>query len=90
VSIAAAGILSPLICAVLTPVSSITVVLFACGATAWAAKRGGLLNPNAENRKSKEIRNPKSEELLVPADEQNSDFGFPSDFGPRVSDFPKP
>src|SRR5581483_5300638 len=31
ISIAAAGILSPLICAVLMPVSSISVVLFACG-----------------------------------------------------------
>lgn len=44
ISIAAAGILSPLICAVLMPLSSITVVLFACGTTRWAAKRAGL-NP---------------------------------------------
>jgi Cu+-exporting ATPase len=42
VSIAAAGILSPVICAILMPVSSISVVLFACGATNWAAKRVGL------------------------------------------------
>ncbi|MFO1487673.1 MAG: heavy metal translocating P-type ATPase metal-binding domain-containing protein [Verrucomicrobiota bacterium] len=39
VSIAAAGILSPLICAVLMPVSSISVVLFACGTTSWTARR---------------------------------------------------
>lgn len=39
VSIAAAGILSPLICAVLMPVSSVSVVLFACGITAWAGRR---------------------------------------------------
>jgi Cu+-exporting ATPase len=44
VSIAAAGILSPLICAVLMPASSVTVVLFACGATAWSARRGGLIS----------------------------------------------
>lgn len=39
ISIAAAGILSPLICAVLMPLSSVSVVLFACGATNWAAWR---------------------------------------------------
>jgi P-type Cu+ transporter len=39
ISIAAAGVLSPIICAVLMPLSSVSVVLFACGATAWAAKR---------------------------------------------------
>ena len=42
VSIAAAGVLSPVICAVLMPVSSVSVVLFACGATALAARRSGL------------------------------------------------
>jgi len=43
VSIAAWGILSPLICAVLMPLSSVTVVLFACGAAHRAVKRAGLL-----------------------------------------------
>jgi Cu+-exporting ATPase len=43
ISIAAAGVLSPMICAVLMPVSSISVVLFACGAATWAARRRGLL-----------------------------------------------
>ncbi len=43
ISLAASGVLSPLICAILMPVSSITVVAFACGATTWAAKRGGVL-----------------------------------------------
>jgi Cu+-exporting ATPase len=38
-SIAAAGLLSPLVCAVLMPISSVSVVLFACGATAWAARK---------------------------------------------------
>jgi Cu+-exporting ATPase len=42
ISIAAAGVLSPVICAILMPVSSISVVLFACGATHLAAKRAGL------------------------------------------------
>jgi Cu+-exporting ATPase len=41
VSIAAAGALSPLVCAVLMPVSSVSVALFACGMTAWAARRAG-------------------------------------------------
>ena len=41
-SLAAAGILSPVICAVLMPASSISVVLFACGATQLAARRAGL------------------------------------------------
>ena len=38
VTIAAAGLLSPIICAVLMPLSSISVVLFACGATRWAGR----------------------------------------------------
>ena len=42
VGFAAAGLLSPVICAVLMPMSSVSVVLFACGATALAAKRAGL------------------------------------------------
>ena len=39
VSIAAAGWLSPLVCAVLMPVSSVTVALFAASATQWLARR---------------------------------------------------
>ena len=42
VAIAAAGILSPLVCAVLMPLSSVSVVLFACGMTHWAARNLGL------------------------------------------------
>ncbi len=42
ISVAAAGILSPVICAILMPLSSISVVLFACGATQWTARRLGL------------------------------------------------
>ena len=37
IGIAATGLLSPIVCAVLMPLSSISVVLFACGATRWAA-----------------------------------------------------
>jgi Cu+-exporting ATPase len=39
VSIAAAGLLSPLVCAVLMPLSSVSVVLFAVGATQWMERR---------------------------------------------------
>lgn len=42
ISIAAAGVLSPIICAILMPLSSLSVVLFACGATHLAARRAGL------------------------------------------------
>jgi P-type Cu+ transporter len=42
IGIAAAGVLSPVVCAILMPLSSISVVLFACGATHLAAKRAGL------------------------------------------------
>jgi Cu+-exporting ATPase len=44
ISIATAGILSPLICAVLMPLSSISVVLFACGMATWLAKKAGLIS----------------------------------------------
>jgi Cu+-exporting ATPase len=46
IGIAAAGVLSPLICAVLMPLSSVSVVGFACAATAWTARRMGV-NPAA-------------------------------------------
>lgn len=42
VSIAASGRLAPVICAILMPLSSVTVVGFACLATQWAARRSGL------------------------------------------------
>jgi Cu+-exporting ATPase len=38
------GILSPVICAILMPLSSVSVVAFATGATTWAARRAGLNN----------------------------------------------
>jgi Cu+-exporting ATPase len=43
ISIAAAGVLSPVICAILMPLSSVSVVLFACGMTHWAARKEGLV-----------------------------------------------
>jgi Cu+-exporting ATPase len=42
IGIAASGLLSPLVCAILMPLSSVTVVGFACGATRRAARRTGL------------------------------------------------
>lgn len=41
ISIAAAGLLSPVVCAILMPISSLTVVGFACAATAWAGRHLG-------------------------------------------------
>jgi Cu+-exporting ATPase len=43
IGIAAAGLLSPLVCAILMPLSSASVVLFACGATKWAGLRNSKL-----------------------------------------------
>jgi P-type Cu+ transporter len=39
VGIAASGKLSPVVCAILMPVSSVTVVAFACGAATWLGKK---------------------------------------------------
>jgi Cu+-exporting ATPase len=39
ISIAASGLLAPIVCAILMPISSVSVVAFACGATAWSARR---------------------------------------------------
>jgi Cu+-exporting ATPase len=42
VSVAAAGWLQPMVCAILMPISSASVVFFTCGATTWIARRMGL------------------------------------------------
>ena len=42
VSIAAAGLLHPMVCAILMPISSASVVFFSCSATTWTARRKGL------------------------------------------------
>jgi Cu+-exporting ATPase len=39
VSIASAGLLAPMVCAILMPVSTITIVIFSCGAAAWIGRR---------------------------------------------------
>ncbi len=39
VSIAAAGLLAPIVCAILMPISSVTVVVFVCSTTAWLGSR---------------------------------------------------
>ncbi|MDA7631779.1 heavy metal translocating P-type ATPase metal-binding domain-containing protein [Verrucomicrobia bacterium] len=44
ITFAARGMLSPLICAVLMPLSSITVVTFAYLATRWQGRKSGLTN----------------------------------------------
>jgi Cu+-exporting ATPase len=41
IAIAAAGLLSPLVCAILMPLSSVTVVGFACAATRWKGRAAG-------------------------------------------------
>lgn len=42
ITIAARGLLSPIVCAILMPLSSVSVVAFACGVTAWYGRRCGL------------------------------------------------
>ena len=49
VSIAAAGLLAPIVCAILMPLSSATVVAFACGATAWLGRRLAVDGVKAES-----------------------------------------
>ncbi len=53
VAIAASGRLSPVVCAVLMPLSSITVVAFACGATTWASRRSNEVKNFAKEGESK-------------------------------------
>jgi Cu+-exporting ATPase len=48
VSIAAAGLLQPMVCAILMPISSISVVFFSCAATTWMARRLGLMQASHE------------------------------------------
>jgi len=53
VCFAAAGLLQPMVCAVLMPLSSASVVFFSCAATSWIARRTGLMSglPPAGSRK---------------------------------------
>ena len=68
IGIASAGVLSPLICAVLMPLSSLTVVLVACGLTGWAAKRVGLgtVDPNQAEEKLAAYNRNNQPGLLAP------------------------
>ena len=53
ISIAARGLLSPIICAILMPLSSVSVVVFACCATTWRARGfGALSTANVDDRKT--------------------------------------
>ncbi len=65
VSIAAAGLLSPLVCAVLMPLSSMTVVLFAIGATRWMARRA--FDDRSSRRKEAHSFGQGSQSLLTSA-----------------------
>jgi Cu+-exporting ATPase len=49
-AIAAGGLLSPAVCAILMPLSSISVVAFAGGATRVAARRLGLVGPGVTDQ----------------------------------------
>jgi len=55
ISIAASGRLSPVVCAILMPLSSVTVVAFACGVTAWLGQRVGL-DTNFDNKTAREVK----------------------------------
>jgi len=52
VGIAAAGLLAPIVCAILMPISSVTVVVFVCGATSWLGARtlAGRSSPKPASR----------------------------------------
>jgi len=65
ISIAAAGLLSPLVCAVLMPLSSATVVLFAIGATRWVARRS--FNDGGCRRKEALVNLTEEIGILAPA-----------------------
>jgi len=49
IGIAAAGLLQPMVCAILMPVSSASVVIFSCGDATRAARRTGLLEKSLVN-----------------------------------------
>jgi P-type Cu+ transporter len=53
IAIAAQGLLAPIVCAILMPLSSISVVAFACLATTWYARRAGLNNQPSNSTQAK-------------------------------------
>jgi P-type Cu+ transporter len=52
VGFAAAGLLQPMVCAILMPISSASVVFFACSATTWQARRMGLMTASPSGNRS--------------------------------------
>src|SRR4030095_8161820 len=64
VSIAAAGLLSPLVCAVLMPLSSVTVVLFSIAATRWMARRS--FNKGSRQQNENPVSPPQRANVLTP------------------------
>jgi len=63
VAIAASGKLSPVVCAILMPVSSITVVAFACGAATWLGRK----QFGARSSRGEEVLNKTRMSLLTSA-----------------------
>jgi len=55
IGIAASGLLAPVVCAILMPLSSVTVVAFACAATAWLG-RGDRLGPIQSQNPATEVK----------------------------------
>jgi len=80
VSIAAAGLLSPVVCAILMPLSSVTVVLLACGLTTWAA---GRINTGSETF------SPRAKAAEDPGALRNSKTGRSRELAFRTSDLPR-
>lgn len=64
VAIAASGKLSPVVCAILMPVSSVTVVAFACGAATWLGRKVGA--PASDPAYSGELQNRAGSETGAP------------------------
>ncbi|MEN9575220.1 MAG: hypothetical protein RL514_3075 [Verrucomicrobiota bacterium] len=63
VGIAASGNLSPVVCAILMPLSSVSVVAFACGVTAWLGGRlrGGELRVESRSNADSQLSTPRSQ-----------------------------
>ena len=49
VGIAAAGLLAPIVCAILMPISSVTVVVFVCTSTSWLGARTLACRPSPKS-----------------------------------------
>ena len=58
ISIAAAGALSPVVCAILMPVSSVSVVVFSCAVTGWLGYKLRIEEPKVEALPRAEVVRP--------------------------------